>query len=603
VFLRPTFAKRILFFLLADLFLGTVSLYGAYALRFNFAIPSQFLDHFWRVAFVLLFCKTIAFFFFKIYYKSWQYFGLQDLKALFWAHVTAYAAFVTIFLSASSWFNPMPRSAVIIDFFLSLIFIGFLRISKRLFLETLEREERVKALIVGVTPRTPQIIKSAISGDIPYYPAAVVAEDGSMAGTYVENVKVYDFDKLSKIIRDEGIESALIACSFEPKELDRLVEQLNAEGIRDIKTVSLLADRQEKLKDIAIEDLLARKPKDLDMEAIENFVKEKTILVTGAGGSIGSEICKEVLEFGAKRLIMVDNSEFNLYQIAEKVDPLKSVAKLISVCDREKLKRVFETYRPDIVVHAAAYKHVPLCESNVAEAIENNLLGVMNVIDLSVKYEVKKVVNISSDKAVRPTNVMGATKRIGELYAQNVESGKTEIVSVRFGNVLGSSGSVVPKFKKQIERGGPVTVTHPEITRYFMLIPEACQLVLQAAAIARGGELFILDMGEPVKIVDLARKMIRLYGKEQEIDIEFTGLRPGEKLYEELLIDDAECKTRYTSIYVAKSTRYPIEALRKDIETLLKAEDKMEILKKIVPEFLRRETDRSKETRSFNTRS
>ncbi len=234
---------------------------------------------------------------------------------------------------------------------------------------------------------------------------------------------------------------------------------------------------------------------------------------------------------------------------------------------------------------------MPLCEANPDTAVENNILGAMNVIDLGIRYGAEKVVNISSDKAVRPTNVMGATKRVTELYAQNVPSGETEIVSVRFGNVLGSSGSVVPKFREQIESGGPVTVTHPEITRYFMLIPEACQLVLQAAAMAEGGELFILDMGEPVKIVDLAKKMIRLYGKEGEVEIVYTGLRPGEKLYEELLLDDAECKTRYESIYVAGSTDYPIEKLRRDIEGLMTAGDLRERLRRIVPEYRPADSD------------
>ena len=217
--------------------------------------------------------------------------------------------------------------------------------------------------------------------------------------------------------------------------------------------------------------------------------------------------------------------------------------------------------------------------------MRNNVLGTKNVIDASIEAGAEKLVVISTDKAVRPTNVMGATKRVTELYAGNVDSGATEIVAVRFGNVLGSSGSVIPKFKRQIERGGPVTVTDPEMTRYFMLIPEACRLVLQAAAIAKGGELFILDMGEPVKIVDLARTMIRLYGKEEEVQIEFCGLRPGEKLYEELLIDDSEKKTQYSSIFIAAKTDYPIAQLEKDIEALLAAEDKVAALKKIVPEF------------------
>ncbi|HHE05590.1 MAG TPA: NAD-dependent epimerase/dehydratase family protein, partial [Epsilonproteobacteria bacterium] len=249
---------------------------------------------------------------------------------------------------------------------------------------------------------------------------------------------------------------------------------------------------------------------------------------------------------------------------------------------------------PDIVIHAAAYKHVPVCENKQETAVYNNVYGSKNVIDTSIKYAVEKVVLISTDKAVRPTNVMGATKRVTELYAQNIistsntQNKKTEIVAVRFGNVLGSSGSVIPKFKAQIEAGEAVTVTHPEITRYFMLIPEACQLVLQTAAIAKGGELFILDMGEPIKIVDLAKQMIRLYGKEDEIEIIFTGLRPGEKLYEELLLDESEQKTKYSSIFIGKPTPYDITQLTHDIEVLLESEDKVAALQKIVPEFTRK---------------
>lgn len=592
MFIKPTFGTRILFFVLSDLLLSAVTLYSAYALRFNFAIPPHFLDNFWRVYTVLVFFKIAAFFLLRVYFSSWRFFGLHDFKRLFLGHVFAYAAFVVVFLFAKEWFTPMPRSAIIIDFVLSMLLIGGLRISKRLVIESAGSGEKKRCVVIGVSPRTSQIIRSGLSGDIPFYPVGVIDIGGRMAGTYVENVKVYDIEKLSEFVREEEVQAALIAQRFEPKELDRIVEKLNDLGIKEIKLVSLLADRDEKLKDIAIEDLLARQPKDLDTDAIEAFVKNKTVLVTGAGGSIGSEICRQVLRFGADRLVMVDNSEYNLYQIAEQIDASRAVAKLISVLDRERLEEIFREYRPDIVIHAAAYKHVPLCEENVDAAIENNVLGVKNVIDLAIRYGVGKVVNISSDKAVRPTNVMGATKRVGELYAQNVPSDRTEIVSVRFGNVLGSSGSVVPKFKEQIQKGGPVTVTHPEITRYFMLIPEACQLVLQAAAMAKGGELFILDMGEPVKIVDLARKMIRLYGKEDEIDIEFTGLRPGEKLYEELLIDEAECKTKYESIYVAKSTKYDIQRLREDIEALLKSKNKTEQLKRIVPEFMRREIDR-----------
>lgn len=255
-----------------------------------------------------------------------------------------------------------------------------------------------------------------------------------------------------------------------------------------------------------------------------------------------------------------------------------------SVVNLEEIDRTFQKYKPQIVIHAAAYKHVPLVEANIYEGILNNVVGTKNIIDISIKYGVQKFVMVSTDKAVRPTNVMGTTKRICELYAQNSNGRGTDIVAVRFGNVLGSSGSVIPKFKSQIQNGQNITVTHPDITRYFMLIPEACELVLQAGAIGTGGEIFILDMGEPIKIVDLAKKMIELSGRD-DIKIEFTGLRPGEKLYEELLIDDTDAKTDYESITVAAPTQYDIERLNKDIEELLVCEDKIKKLNEIVPEF------------------
>jgi len=370
------------------------------------------------------------------------------------------------------------------------------------------------------------------------------------------------------------------------KSLKYFVDILNNHQIKEIKKVKILTSKNEQLEDISIEDLLAREPKDLDIKAIGNFIKDKTILITGAGGSIGSEIVRQCYHFGATSLVLIDNSEFNLYQIGQEIP--SATLRLINVTEKETLTEIFKRINPDIVIHAAAYKHVPLCEENKAMAVKNNVLGTKNVIDVSIENGVKKLVIISTDKAVRPTNVMGATKRVTELYASNVDAKKTEIVAVRFGNVLGSSGSVIPKFKSQIEAGQNLTVTHPDITRYFMLIPEACQLVLQTATIAKGGELFILDMGEPIKILELAREMIKLYGKENEIDIEFTGLRAGEKLYEELLLDDSEKKTKYDSIFIASSTFYDITQLTHDIEVLLSSKNKVMALQKIVPEFTRK---------------
>lgn len=583
--LKPTFFKRMILFIVADFLLTSLSLYLAYSLRFNFAIPPSFIDHFGRVFVVLVVLKIGIFHIFKIYHRSWRFFSLQDFKKLLFAHTIAYIVFGLMFVANSSWFNPVPRSAILMDFVLSLTLLGGLRIVRRLLFENTKNSNNEKAIVYGATPRASQVIKSALISELPYFPVAVFDSNSSSVGTYIENVKVYDDSSLENILKQEGVKTALIAKDMLPKELDHLFDRLTNIGVENIKLVSLLTDREKRLKDIAIEDLLAREPKDLDTTLIKDFIKDKVVLVTGAGGSIGSEITRQCKAFGAKRLILVENSEYNLYKITEELGSEIVIPRLLSVLEVEKLDALFSEYKPQIVIHAAAYKHVPLCEANRDSAIENNVLGSMNVINLGIKHGVEKIVNISSDKAVRPTNVMGATKRVTELYAQNVPSGKTEIVSVRFGNVLGSSGSVVPKFKEQIQKGGPVTVTHPEITRYFMLIPEACQLVLQAAAMAKGGELFILDMGEPVKIVDLARKMIRLYGKEGEVEIEFTGLRPGEKLYEELLIDEAECRTKYESIYVAKPTQTPIEELRENIEELLNSDDKIGVLKKIVPEF------------------
>ena len=284
-------------------------------------------------------------------------------------------------------------------------------------------------------------------------------------------------------------------------------------------------------------------------------------------------------------LIMVDHSEFNLYKIGEITHSKKTVSRMVNITNEAALRSVFDEFKPQIVIHAAAYKHVPLCEENPKSAVINNIIGTKKVVDLSIEFGVRKFVMISSDKAVRPTNIRGATKRVCELYALNLnQKGGVEIVAVRFGNVLGSSGSVIPKFKEQIEQNEPLTVTHPDITRYFMLVSEACQLVLQAASIADGGELFVLDMGEPVKIADLAKKMLILSNKEH-LGIKFVGLRPGEKLYEELLINDADVQTKFQSIFVTHSGEYDIDKLNSQIDDLVKSDDIAAGLKQIVPEF------------------
>ena len=406
----------------------------------------------------------------------------------------------------------------------------------------------------------------------------------------IDGISIFSKEKYCSLYSNKNFDMMIIAMPSASKEqINKIYNSMQDKfgTIKILPSMSNILKEEEftkQLKDITVEDLLARHPKDLDKRQIESFIKDKVVLITGAGGSIGSEISRKCASFGAKQLILLDHSEFNLYSITEELKDFNIVSVMQTVRKIEFIEETFKKYQPQIVIHAAAYKHVPLVEHNILEGISNNIIGTKNCIDVSIKYGVEKFVLISTDKAVRPTNVMGTTKRVCELYAQNVDSKNTEIVAVRFGNVLGSSGSVIPKFKAQIEAGKNITVTHPEITRYFMLIPEACELVLQAASIGKGGEIFILDMGEPIKIVDLAKKMIELSGRS-EIGIEFCGLRPGEKLYEELLIDDSDKKTQYESITVASPTIFDINDLNKKIEELLVCEDKISKLKEIVPEF------------------
>ena len=420
-----------------------------------------------------------------------------------------------------------------------------------------------------------------------------VDDDTILQRRSIDGIKIISRNELKNSIVNRKLDLLVIAIpSAKTEDINTIYDDLHNyfEDVQILPSLEdILRDKDfsQQLKHISVEDLLARHPKDLDKTKISQFISNKVVLVTGAGGSIGSEIVRQCLFFKASKIILLDHSEFNLYQIEQEVQQLTSIEIIPimqSVVNKEDLEKTFDKYTPDIVIHAAAYKHVPLVEHNIKEAIVNNILGTKNIIDCAIKYNVEKFVLISTDKAVRPTNVMGTTKRICELYLQNVDSKDTQMVAVRFGNVLGSSGSVIPKYRTQIEAGGPITVTHKDITRYFMLIPEACELVLQAASIGNSGEIFILDMGEPIRIVDLAQKMIEL-SRRDNISIEYTGLRPGEKLYEELLIDDSDAQTQYESITVAGRTQYDIGKLNHDIFELISTQDKLTKLKEIVPEF------------------
>ncbi len=485
------------------------------------------------------------------------------------------------------YFYSVPFNLLFIDLVFYTFMINILVYVYKYFY-SIKGNKKTKSLVIyGAGKAGLQLQREFLSSE--YKLICFIDDDEILHHRSIDGISIFSREKYSLNYKNRFDLMIIAMPSASQEQIKSIYESMQDkfEKIKILPSMQNILKKElfvKQLKDIGVEDLLARYPKDLDKNAIQNFIKDKIVLITGAGGSIGSEISRQCKAYGAKQLILVDHSEFNLYSILEELQDENIIPIMQSVKDIDILESTFSKYRPQIVIHAAAYKHVPLVEYNILEGITNNIIGTKNTIDLSIKYKVEKFVLISTDKAVRPTNVMGTTKRVCELYAQNVDSKNTEIVAVRFGNVLGSSGSVIPKFKAQIEAGKNITVTHPEITRYFMLIPEACELVLQAASIGNGGEIFILDMGEPIKIVDLAKKMIELSGRS-EIGIEFCGLRCGEKLYEELLIDDSDKKTQYESITVASPTFFDIEELNKKIEELLVCEDKISKLKEIVPEF------------------
>ncbi|MEV9477218.1 UDP-N-acetylglucosamine 4,6-dehydratase (configuration-retaining) [Aliarcobacter butzleri] len=524
-------------------------------------------------------------------------FLLFDDYKLSWSKASTKTGLMKIILALISFMIYMPILYYFyhISFnllFIDLIFYTFIiniLVYVYKYYHSIGKNKKTKNLVIyGAGKAGLQLQREFLNSE--YKLVCFIDDDEILHHRSIDGISIYSKEKYCSLFENQKFDLMIIAMPSASQEQIKIIYEFMQDKFEKIKILPSMNNILKKeeftkqLKDIGVEDLLARYPKDLDKKQIENFIKDKIVLITGAGGSIGSEISRQCKTYGAKQLILLDHSEFNLYSILEELRGENVVPIMQSVRDIKALESTFEKYKPQIVIHAAAYKHVPLVEYNILEGITNNIIGTKNCIDLSIKYGAQKFVLISTDKAVRPTNIMGTTKRICELYAQNVESKNTEIVAVRFGNVLGSSGSVIPKFKSQIEQGKNITVTHPEITRYFMLIPEACELVLQAASIGKGGEIFILDMGEPIKIVDLAKKMIELSGRN-DINIEFCGLRLGEKLYEELLINDSDQKTKYESITVANSTKFDIKELSKKIEELLICEDKVAKLKEIVPEF------------------
>lgn len=503
------------------------------------------------------------------------------------------------------------EGVIMLDLLTTIMLLAGLRMLVRLYHEEFFSETRGSArrfLIVGAGNAGEALLREMLRRkDVQYEVVGFIDDNPAKIGMSIHGIPVLgNVDQLPEICRKHNIDEIAIAIpSANRKQLRRVVQVCEGTKLR-FSTVPSLTDiasgklRVSQMRDVDINDLLGRDEVKLDLADIEKYLNGRTILVTGAGGSIGSEMCRQVCAFGPKALLLVEQAENPLFFIERELlcrfPDVRMHSLICNITDKQRVDQIFSFYRPEIVIHAAAHKHVPLMENNPGEAVKNNVLGTCTVANAADTYGASGFVMISTDKAVNPTSIMGATKRVAEMYIQDLnKTSKTRFVTVRFGNVLGSNGSVVPIFKQQIAAGGPVTVTHPEMRRYFMTIPEASQLVLQAAAMGEGGEIFVLDMGEPVKIVDLARELITLSGFRpgEDIEIAFSGLRPGEKLFEELSIEGEDMlQTRHPKIAVWKNIPKDRETLRKGIEALLRVavtqdrEKIIETIRFLVPEFI-----------------
>ena len=597
---------RRIFLVITDIILINGSVFLSLIMRFEIniaSVPEEYIQKYIVNVIPFTIVTLIIFWCFRMYHSLWQYASIAELYKIVEACVVAELAHLCV-TSFMGWM--LPRSC----YFTSGVFLivamsasrFMYRLLRQLINEYRHTSEQLKIMIIGAGEAT-SVLMREISNSRYLDNSKVVCiidDDLGKVGKYIRGVKIVGTrDHIKEYARyydiDEIIFAIPSASTKDKREILNICKETSC-NLKILPGVYQMVDGEINIKDLRnvdVLDLLGRDPVKVDIESIMGYVKDKTVLVTGGGGSIGSELCRQLVSHKPKCLVIFDIYENNAYDIQQELKikyPDANVVTLIgSIRNTSRLESVFEQYKPDIVYHAPAHKHVPLMEVSPNEAIKNNVVGTWNVAKMADKYGVKKFVMISTDKAVNPTNVMGATKRICEMIIQSFnEKSKTDFVAVRFGNVLGSNGSVIPLFKRQIEAGGPVTVTHPDIIRYFMTIPEAVSLVLQAGAYAKGGEIFILDMGEPVKIDDLAKNLIRLSGYTLGVDMEikYTGLRPGEKLYEELLMNEEGMQdTDNKLIHIGRPIEFDKEHFYEKLEELKEmayAEDSADIRKKIM---------------------
>lgn len=598
------------FILLIDLIIVFISVLISYLLRFNFSIPIEETALIPYALIIILGIRAVLFLITKSFSGIIRYTETQDITRIFIISSIGTLAIVgmDILIKAIYGIYIIPRAVIVIEFIASSAsMIAFRLLVKSTYWELKTTDRKSKNVIIFGAGEAALFTSKALKQNTieRFNIIAFIDDSKQKVGKKIENTKIYHSNDLPKLLKEKGVDQVIISVqnisAARKKEVAEicLAFQVKVQNVPPVKNWINGELSINQIRDINIIELLDRDEIHLDIQNIKKQLTGKVIMVTGAAGSIGSEIARQVVEYRPSKLILVDIAETPIYHLELEFAKHELTASIeftiADIRNKERMNNVFNTYKPNIIFHAAAYKHVPLMENNPSEAVLANIHGTKTLADLACQYEVDKFIMVSTDKAVNPTNVMGASKRIAEIYVQTLNSHKTKFITTRFGNVLGSNGSVIPLFTKQIQNGGPITITDPEITRFFMTIPEACQLVLEAGAQGNGGEIYIFDMGKSIKILDLAKKMIQLSGLELGTDIQivFTGLRPGEKLYEEVLASEENTiPTGHPKIMIAKVRVNEIEDIQKQINNLIhlfETQDNYEIvgqMKKIVPEFL-----------------